>query len=53
VLAEHSQKLCDIPARLDAAGTIEDIVTVPGFRLHPLKGEIKASLLLQFEPIGE
>jgi proteic killer suppression protein len=38
VLREHAVKLRDILARLDAAGTIADI-DVPGFRLHPLKGE--------------
>ena len=36
----HAEKLRDILARLDAAGTIAD-VDVPGFRLHPLKGEYK------------
>ena len=40
VLAEHAQKLRDILARLDAAGTVADM-DLPGFRLHPLKGEIK------------
>jgi len=38
VMSEHSKKLHDILARLDAAGTIADM-DVPGFRLHPLKGE--------------
>jgi proteic killer suppression protein len=37
---EHLLKLRDILARLDAAGTIEDM-DVAGFRLHPLKGELK------------
>jgi proteic killer suppression protein len=32
--------LCDILARLDAAGEISDM-DLPGFRLHPLKGEFK------------
>jgi toxin HigB-1 len=40
VMSEHVVKLCDILARLDAAGTIADM-DVPGFRLHPLKGEYK------------
>lgn len=40
VMGEHTQKLCDILARLDAAGTVEDM-DLPGFRLHPLKGELK------------
>ncbi len=38
VIREHAEKLRDILARLDAAGTIADM-DVPGFRLHPLKGE--------------
>ncbi len=38
VKSEHAEKLRDIHARLDAAGTIAD-VDVPGFRLHPLTGE--------------
>jgi proteic killer suppression protein len=33
-------KLRDILARLDAAGAIADM-DLPGFRLHPLKGEFK------------
>ena len=40
VLAEHTQKISNILARLDAAVTIEDM-DLPGFRLHPLKGEWK------------
>jgi proteic killer suppression protein len=42
VMAEHEQKLRDILARLDAARAITDM-EVPGFRLHPLKGELKGS----------
>jgi toxin HigB-1 len=38
VLGEHAEKLRDILARLDAAGVISDM-DLPGFRLHPLKGE--------------
>ena len=34
------EKLRDILARLDAARTVEDM-DLPGFRLHPLKGERK------------
>ena len=37
---EHAEKLRDILARLDAAGDIADM-DLPGFRLHPLKGEFK------------
>jgi proteic killer suppression protein len=40
VIPEHAVKLSDILARLDAAGTIEDM-DVSDFRLHPLKGELK------------
>jgi len=37
---EHLQKVRDILVRLDAAGALADI-DVPGFKLHPLKGELK------------
>ena len=37
---EHAEKLRDILVRLDAAGVITDM-DLPGFRLHPLKGELK------------
>jgi proteic killer suppression protein len=40
VMAEHVSKLRDILARLDAARTVADM-DLPGFRLHPLKGEWK------------
>jgi len=40
VIAEHLMKLRDILARLDAAGTVGDM-DLPGFKLHPLKGELK------------
>jgi proteic killer suppression protein len=40
VIHEHAAKLGDILARLDAAGTPADM-DLPGFRLHPLKGELK------------
>ena len=40
VLAEHAEKLRDILARLDASGSVEDM-DFPGFRLHPLKGELE------------
>jgi len=42
VTAEHAGKLRDILARLDAAATIQDM-DLPGFGLHPLKGELKGS----------
>ena len=37
---EHVIKLRDILARLDAAGSVDEM-KVPGFALHPLKGELK------------
>jgi proteic killer suppression protein len=40
VIGEHTVKLRDILARLDAAGTVADM-DLPGFRLHPLKGDFK------------
>jgi proteic killer suppression protein len=40
VIAEHVTKLRDILARLDAATTVKDM-DLPGFRLHPLKGDLK------------
>ena len=43
VMREHAEKLRDILARLDAAGTVADM-DVPGFRLHPLKGELQRFL---------
>jgi proteic killer suppression protein len=39
VIAEHVVKLRDILARLDAARGVTDM-DMPGFRLHPLKGEL-------------
>jgi toxin HigB-1 len=40
VMREHTVKLRDILARLDAATVIADL-DLPGFRLHPLKGKLK------------
>ncbi|MFZ0478175.1 MAG: type II toxin-antitoxin system RelE/ParE family toxin [Terriglobales bacterium] len=40
VIRERVVKLRDILVRLDAASAISDM-DLPGFRLHPLKGEIK------------
>jgi len=40
VLAEHTEKLRDILARLDASGKVEDM-DLPGFRLHALRGDRK------------
>jgi proteic killer suppression protein len=40
VISEHSVKLQDMLARLDAAEAVADM-DLPGFRLHPLKGKLK------------
>jgi len=40
VMREHTAKLRDILARLDAAGSAADM-DMPGFRLHQLKGNFK------------
>jgi len=40
VIGEHTAKLRDILARLDAASTVADM-DLPGFHLHPLKGDFK------------
>ncbi len=40
VLAEHVTKLRNILARLDAAGSVEDM-NLPGFNLRALKGQLK------------
>jgi proteic killer suppression protein len=40
VMREHTAKLRDILARLDAAGIVADM-DLPGFRLHPLKGDFE------------
>jgi len=40
VPSQHREKLRDILARLDVATAITDM-DLPGFRLHPLKGNLK------------
>ena len=40
VRADHADKLRRILARLHAARTVSDM-DLPGYRLHPLKGELK------------
>jgi proteic killer suppression protein len=40
VLGEHAAKVRDILVRLDAASTSADM-DLPGFRLHPLKGDFQ------------
>jgi proteic killer suppression protein len=42
VLGEHSTKLRNILARMDAAASVEDM-DLPGFRLHALKGALRGS----------
>lgn len=37
---EHVEKLRDLLARLDVATAIADM-DLPGFRLHPLRGDLK------------
>jgi proteic killer suppression protein len=43
VMAEHLTKLRNILARLDAAGSVEDM-DLPGSNLHALKGQLKGSM---------
>jgi proteic killer suppression protein len=53
VMREHTEKLRDILARLDAAADASDM-DLPGFRLHPLKGDLKGFWApLPFAPNGE
>jgi len=40
VAAQHAGRLRDVLARLDASAVIADM-DLPGFRLHPLKGDRK------------
>ncbi len=40
VAAEHLVKLRNILARLDAAGSVEDM-NLPGLNLHSLKGQLR------------
>ncbi len=40
IIGQHAERLRDILARLDASAVITDM-DLPGFRLHPLKGELK------------
>jgi toxin HigB-1 len=40
LMAEHVIKLRNILARLDAAGSLDDM-NLPGFSLHALKGQLK------------
>ena len=38
-MGQHAEKLRDILSRLDAATAVADL-DLPGFRLHPLKGDL-------------
>jgi proteic killer suppression protein len=40
VISQHAQKVRDILARLDTAIAVRDM-DLPGFRLHPLRGEFE------------
>jgi toxin HigB-1 len=39
-VSQHADRLRDILVRLDASATVSDM-DLPGFRLHPLRGEMK------------
>ena len=39
-MVEHQSKLRNILARMDAAGSAEDMY-LPGFNLHALKGDLR------------
>ena len=41
VQAAFADKLRDMLHALDAAATIDEVETVPGWRLHPLKGDLR------------
>jgi proteic killer suppression protein len=43
VAVEHLTKLRNILARLDAASSVDDM-NLPGFSLHPLKGQLLGSM---------
>jgi len=40
VVSQHADRLRDILVRWDASAAVDDM-DLPGFRLHPLKGEMK------------
>jgi toxin HigB-1 len=40
VVSQHAERLRDILVRLDASTSVADM-DLPGFRLHPLKGELR------------
>ena len=41
VQAAFADKLRDMLQALDVAAAIDEVETVPGWRLHPLKGDLK------------
>jgi proteic killer suppression protein len=41
VQAAFANKLRDMLHALDVAATIDEVETVPGWRLHPLKGDLR------------
>jgi proteic killer suppression protein len=45
VIPDHLAKLRNILARLDAAGSVEDM-NLPGFNLHTLKGEFRGFMAI-------
>jgi len=49
VVSQHAEKLRDILVRLDASVTVADM-DIPGFRLHPLKGELKGFWAVTVRP---
>ena len=42
VQAAFADKLRDMLHALDTAATIDEVETVPGWRLHPLKGDLRS-----------
>lgn len=40
IAPEQVEKIENILSRLDAAGSVDDL-DLPGFRLHPLKGDLR------------
>ena len=51
VTAEHTEKLRDILARLDAARVVADM-DLPGFRLHRLRGDLRGYWAVQSGQTG-
>ena len=51
VAPEHVQKLRDVLAVLDRSRRPQD-VDIPGFRLHPLKGELKGQYAVAVSGTG-